>query len=66
MGSKMVFFSRSWYQNGTKTWFGYGLDMSKMVFFSSTDIRMGLRLGLDMGFGGDIGGIVCKEKALFW
>ena len=48
MGSKMVFFSRSWYQNGTKTWFGYGLDMSKMVFFSSTDIKMGLRLGLDM------------------
>lgn len=43
-----------------------GLDMSKMVFFSSTDIKMGLRFGLDMGFGGDIGGIVCKEKALFW
>lgn len=39
---------------------------SKMVFFSSTNIKMGLRLGLDMGFGGDIGGIVCKEKALFW
>lgn len=37
-----------------------------MVFFSSTDIKMGLRLGLDMGFGGGIGGIVCKEKALFW
>lgn len=39
---------------------------SKMVFFSSTDIKMGLRLGLDMGFGGGIGGIVCKERALFW
>ena len=36
-----------------------------MVFFSSTDIKMGLRLGLDMGFGGDIGGIVCKEEVLF-
>lgn len=36
-----------------------------MVFFSSTDIKMGLRLGLDMGFGGDIGGIVCKERRYF-
>lgn len=36
-----------------------------MVFFSSTDIKMGLRLGLDMGLGGDIGGIVCKERRYF-
>lgn len=27
-----------------------GLDMSKTVFFSSTDIKMGLRLGLDMAW----------------
>ena len=27
-----------------------GLDMSKTVFFSSTDIKMGLRLGLNMAW----------------
>ncbi len=62
MGSKMVFFSSTNIKMGLRL----GLDMSKTVFFSSTGIRMGLRLGLDMGLGGDIGGIVCKEKALFW
>lgn len=36
---------------GIRTGLRIGLDMSKMVFFSSTDIKMGLRLGLDMVLG---------------
>lgn len=50
---------------GIRTGLRLGLDMSKMVFFSSTNIKMGLRLGLNMGLGGDIGGIVCKERRYF-